>query len=299
MKNELLRNLELVNIDYQELNYDNTIPSFARTTRNFQVAIYFGKYKNREVGIKMYKKLKDSDMEKVYNEIRVYQLLGNHSSHENCFLKYYGTVFNEDRCFLVMDYFQNDLMKYITKCRENRYEWNEIHLVPIIRKLIESFAEMEAMHIYHGDIKPHNLLIDEFSNIKIIDFSISVSKNEELTSTSTNTEYLLQGTAGYRAPEIEDRLSEGKTRAHIKYGLADVFSLGMVLLQLITFEKLENLNTTVTNPELMNRVKQVKFEWARDLLSNMLSADPKDRLRFKQLLAFIKNIETRTLTQQE
>ena len=153
--------------------------------------------------------------------------------------------------------------------------------------MLSSFAEMESLGIYHSDIKPHNFLVDEFWNIKIIDFSISLIKNKDLTESATEL-HPIQGTEGYRAPEIEAIHNLKEIKGSYKVGKADVFSLGIVFLQMMLLIPLKNYNTPERNNNLMQLIDdRIQFEWARQLFKNMLNINPSERSRFSNLINYL------------
>ncbi|OMJ75824.1 hypothetical protein SteCoe_24964 [Stentor coeruleus] len=278
------------------LIYENEYAWFARTTDSFQVSIYRAKCGEIPVAVKIYKPLKDDvNMDKILNEMKCYQLLGDKANvTKNCFLKYYGSFFQDKCSCLVMEYLENDLMKFLTGLKKQNFVFSENHLIPLIYKLLISFAEMEELGIYHGDIKPHNMLIDKDWNMKIIDYSISVITHEQLSGGTTSGMHPLQGTVGYMAPEIAEVIDQGMKIGNFKMSRADVFSLGMVFLQMLTLKQYDNYNKKQNSEKLMAEVASLEWEWAQHMLGLMLNSDPELRPKFRQLLQYIPGASTET-----
>lgn len=87
--------------------------------------------------------------------------------------------------------------------------------------------------IIHRDIKPNNLLVTEVegqSVPKVIDFGIAKALDEPLTEVAELTGMRAMGTPDYISPEALAGDSDIDTRA-------DVYSLGMVLYELLTGSK--------------------------------------------------------------
>ena len=153
------------------------------------------------------------------------------------------------------------------------------------------------MRIYHRDIKPHNIVVNvvdlEDAKIKIIDFSISqLSDHLEITSSPTGS-FPIQGTKGYMAPELEAMLAQGLKSENFKPGKADVFSLGLTILQMITYKDLTALNIESNNPTLIRIVEEADAnDWVKILLKGMLKPKSEDRLSFNECLAFLSRSST-------
>ena len=188
-------------------------------------------------------------------------------------------------------------MNYLTHWRSKNTIISEVQIVAMLYKLLVSFAEMENNNIYHGDIKPHNMIIDQYWNIKIIDFSISAIKNESMTLATMHINPL-QGTPGYTAPEIAKMISEQKREGQFLYSKSDVFSLGMVFLQIITLENYDGYNVESKNPELLRIAAGLKYQWARDLLTAMLQLESAKRPGFSECLTYLTPVYTKTLSVQ-
>lgn len=262
-------------------------PLYAIKSTYFQVCIYKAIYNGTEVAVKMYQACcSESDWNKIYKEIRIYQKLSSLSSNQNCFLKYYGTYLDQSSINMVMEYYPDNLMKYLTHLNSVNYKFSEELIGPIFYKLVASFKIMKDQGIFHSDIKPQNFLVDQYWNIKIIDFSISMVKNEDITSTATGT-FPIQGTEGYTSPEIElARFSKGQI-ALFNPEKSDVFSLGLVFLQIITTESVKGYNSKDRQQELLAKINTIPFEWAKKLLNKMLDFDTSKRADFVMLLNLI------------
>jgi hypothetical protein len=94
-------------------------------------------------------------------------------------------------------------------------------MVEVAARLADVLAYVHGRGIVHRDIKPSNVLVDE-NNVYLADFGIS-----RLLGTKHNTATgLAVGTAAYMAPEQVRGLRVGPA--------ADVYSLGLVLLECLT-----------------------------------------------------------------
>lgn len=100
--------------------------------------------------------------------------------------------------------------------------------------LASALRHLHKNRIRHADIKPANILLED-SKLFISDFSISREVVSEPDSTSSSTS---PSTPMYAAPEIALVQRHGRK--------ADVFSLGCVYLELVTFALLGNLTGLYT-----------------------------------------------------
>ncbi|XP_031494179.1 proline-rich receptor-like protein kinase PERK8 [Nymphaea colorata] len=106
--------------------------------------------------------------------------------------------------------------------------------------------------IIHRDIKSANILLDNSFEAQVADFGLAKLTNDTHTHVSTR----VVGTFGYLAPEYA---SSGKLTDR-----SDVFSFGVVLLELITGQKPVDANRPLGEESLV--------EWARPLLTKALES---------------------------
>jgi serine/threonine-protein kinase len=94
-------------------------------------------------------------------------------------------------------------------------------------------AQGQPLGILHRDITPDSILLDEQGTVRVQDFAFASSRLPEHLPTSP---FLVRGGLGYAAPE---RLAPGlASRVDAR---SDLFSLGMVLLEVLTHQHLYDL----------------------------------------------------------
>ena len=161
-----------------------------------------------------------------------------------------------------------------------------------IISLIYSFLRLKASFIFHRDIKPHNILVTDDWKLKIIDFGIS--KKLE-TITHTEERYLIQGTRGYTAPELDEMMDKKTIYGFYDLEKADVFSLGMTILQLLTYKDLFSLNKGYNNRILQGMASSLNASiWVKEMLGGMLEFDSTARFSFNRCFSCIP--QQRTVT---
>ncbi len=129
------------------------------------------------------------------------------------------------------------LDEFKNRKKENK-PYSEEEIVRHFYSLVSGLEYLHNKRIYHGDIKPNNLLLDQNRTLHIAD--VGIAKHvEEGDEYQTVTEKI--GTYQYSAPEIL-----GAERKDIKkeaLAKADIWSLGVVILELCTFD-LKLLNSS-------------------------------------------------------
>ena len=106
---------------------------------------------------------------------------------------------------------------------------NMLEALHVVGQIAESLAEAHEQGIVHRDLKPENVLLlnrnEDSLFVKVLDFGIARSKelSDQLKLTQTGQ---FSGTPAYMSPEVIRSKSSAPT--------ADVYSMGIVLYQLLT-----------------------------------------------------------------
>jgi eukaryotic-like serine/threonine-protein kinase len=230
---------------------------------------------DRTVAIKALKTSAASDQSLVTRFEREAKSLAN-LQHENIIHIY---DFHRERgaLFIVMEYVEGtDLYDLLDRCGRLPYDVAAVIAMQVARAL--DYIHYRA--ILHRDIKPANVMISRQGGVKLMDFGIARDTNfSDLTEAGTGI-----GTPAYMSPEqiLGDKLDSR----------SDLFSLGIVLYQMVTGRKpfIEDEQKSV-----MHKIRIEKHEPARKLnpelpreleriIDKCLQKQPRDRWRSAQAL---------------
>ena len=152
-------------------------------------------------------------------------------------------------------------------------------LAPIAAQVAEALAYVHARGIVHRDVKPGNVLIGHDETVKLADFGIARLIEQQSHHTATGVAI---GTAAYIAPE---QVSGGTVT-----GAADVYALGLVLLEAITGRREYAGSPTeaaLARLQRPPRIPTLHAGWD-DLLAGMTALDPGARPSAAAVAAWLR-----------
>ncbi|KRN95260.1 Stk1 family PASTA domain-containing Ser/Thr kinase [Pediococcus stilesii] len=121
--------------------------------------------------------------------------------------------------YLVMEYVEGtDLKQYI----RDKFPIPLDQVVNLMGQILNGVQTAHRHGIIHRDLKPQNVLIDTHGNAKITDFGIAIA-NQQSSFTRTNA---VIGSVQYLSPE--------QVRGHIATQQSDIYSLGIILFEMLT-----------------------------------------------------------------
>jgi serine/threonine protein kinase len=209
--------------------------------------LYKGSFEGRILSIKMHKLNSPFEKDLVLLEQFLTDLgiSAKTSAHKNI-LKLVGCCLETSIPSLVFAYAQNGVLAnriYISRRQGTPMLWQR--RLKIAREIAHAIAYLHTAFsrpIIHRDIKPQNILLDQHDVSKLTDFSLSISIPEG----ETHVEDDVRGTMGFVCPIYmsTSRITE-KT---------DVFSFGMVLLEILTGQRSFDLERFVRDEDCSLRI---------------------------------------------
>ncbi|CAG9327303.1 unnamed protein product [Blepharisma stoltei] len=179
------------------------------------------------------------------------------------------------------------LLDWINSRREKKEFLSEDQIYFYIKSLVSAFTYFEESHFMHGAITPKTFIVSE-NSIKLIKFGLlKPSYPDYFAETRSNSIHV---TAPYFSPPVlQSYLKFIKTGSfHISHDIhkSDVFSLGLVFLQMATLNPPCGLNDLSTNLEdrISLIIESISYtNRIKSILKMMLSLEEDSRPDFKNL----------------
>ena len=183
---------------------------------------------------------------------------------------------NNSTAIMVLEYCLNDSLEKLLKRikgGQNIREWNDTRKLICIYGIAAGMQYLHSKQIIHLDLRPANILLNEFLFPKINDFYTSMrigTTNEP--SLQKNYE-----TIDYMAPEVvyDDNYSKA----------ADVYSFGVTVHEILTCKKPYEGTSINRKVKISDQIPKSY----QNLISKCLVADPRFRPAFSDIVKYLRS----------
>ncbi len=229
----------------------------------------------RNVALKVLDRFDDAGAQRRFDRER--RAMGTLSGHPNIAVVYNSGFTADQRPFIAMELLTGGSLADLL---DRRGPLSADEAVEIGVQLCDALAHAHAGGVLHLDMKPENVLLSEFGNVKVVDFGIAALVDDQRTTT-------ILATPAYADPRVLDGES-GTTSSDI-YGVAATLYtlLSGTAPYASTSGAMETFNRIANDP--VPRVERADIPPAlADCLERAMAKDPANRpasmVEFRQQL---------------
>ncbi|KAL4432329.1 hypothetical protein ABPG74_011088 [Tetrahymena malaccensis] len=238
----------------------------------------------------------------VKNEIEILLKLGRYDH----VIKVQNYFIDEDQAIIALELAENNLQAILLKKQENYLydKFLEKDIVQFLDQIANTIADIYfEERIAHRDLKPENILYNK-GIYYLSDFGIS-----QQIGTKSTKENIVFGTIKWMSPELKSLKIKDlqNTQDEIDLFKSDIFSLGLILLYMLTLIDIAQVNQNESLKK--SRIRGLKINRSGDvdpliiqLVSKMLETDPDKRPDpsiLKKSIEDIKNMQNNKINKQK
>jgi beta-lactam-binding protein with PASTA domain len=124
----------------------------------------------------------------------------------------------DDTYYIAMEYLPGRSLKQLIR---QEAPLDPVRAIDITIQILKAARFAHRRGVIHRDLKPHNVIVDDSDHAKVTDFGIARAGASDMTETGS-----IMGTAQYLSPE--------QAQGHVVSAGSDLYSVGVVLYELLT-----------------------------------------------------------------
>ena len=136
----------------------------------------------------------------------------------------YGTVETAGQLGLVMKHYAGNLRQQLSAAPGNKLPFRQA--LEVIVQVTTAVAQLHEVHLIHQDLKPSNVLYDQYGQYVVSDFGTSILVEGSLSKFMPTS---IAGSCNYMSPEAFDPDEHGGLTSKV-----DVWSIGCILIEMLT-----------------------------------------------------------------
>jgi serine/threonine protein kinase len=158
--------------------------------------------------------------------------------HQGIVMIYDVGIDPEAGCFIAMEYVEGKSLKALAAAGRISHA----EAARYVAQAAEAVHYAHKQNLVHRDLKPANLLIDAENRVKVADFGLAIFEEQQRSQAG---EYA--GTLAYSSPE--------QVRCEVQNldGRTDIWSLGVILYELLTGRRPFGSKLSITSDEILHR----------------------------------------------
>ena len=276
--------IDLNNYKRKRMIFKSDFSKIYRIIEKESGEIYSAKISNLEIS-----KFSKNEFINLTREVNILSKL-NHPAITK-FIGYSPVNFkNLPKPVIITEYLPNGSLENILASERNGRPvlgWDETKKLINIYGIASSMLYLHSHNILHRDLRPSNILLDDSLYPKLADFGLC-TKHHNINTITFQSTCGIKGKPTYLAPEILISKEYSKS--------SDVYSFGMVVYEIVTYEIPFNNMTDAVQiiDEVVTKGNRPEFkETVPDCYKNLIercwSAEPNERPTFSEIIDELKN----------
>lgn len=179
-------------------------------------------------------------------------------SHPNI-VRVTDLIDQDENVAFVMEYFEGETLKDYLEGNEKPTQED---INQLFFQMVNAVGYVHEQNLVHRDIKPSNFMVSSTGVVKLLDFGIAKNTDKDSAEYTQTGTMQNMGTPMYMSPE------QVKSTKDVT-GQSDIYSLGVVLWQMVMGQKPYNTNT-ISTFELQTKIVNENLPKTNTIFDNII-----------------------------